>query len=107
MADRYTVVLSARAEKDFISIQKYTLKIHGEKQLWKYASVLKEGLAKLENNPGLSGHLRPDIPKGYRACKIGEHSLIYRMENRTVYVVAILHGSMDFPAHLRVRPKTS
>ena len=100
MADKYTIGFSARAERDFKAIQRYTLKTYGEKQVWKYTGMLKEGLAKLESNPGLYGHGRPDIPQTYRAYKIGEHSLIYRIEGRTIYLVAILHGSMDFSSQL-------
>lgn len=101
MADKYTVRLSARAEKDFKAIQRYTLKTYGEKQVWIYTGMLKEGMRKLEDNPGLYGHMRPDIPQTYRAYKIGEHSLIYRIEGCTVYLVAILHGSMDFFLQLK------
>ena len=101
MADKYTVQLSARAIKDFKSIQRYTLKTYGEKQVWKYTSLLKEGIEKLQENPALYGHTRPDIPQAYRACKIGEHSLIYRIEGQTIYLIAILHKNMDFIAQLK------
>lgn len=101
MADKYTIQFSARAEKDFKAIQRYTLKTYGEKQVWIYTGMLKEGMRKLEENPGLYGHTRPDIPQTYRAYKIGEHSLIYRIEDRTVYLIAILHGSMDFSSQLK------
>ena len=101
MAKTYKIQISARAEKDFKSIQRYTLKTHGEKQVWIYTGMLKEGLRKLSENPKLYGHTRPDIPQIYRAYKIAEHSLIYRIEADTVYLVAILHGSMDFPSQLK------
>jgi len=101
MADKYTIQLSARAEKDFKAIQRYTFKTYGEKQVWIYTGMLKEGMRKLEDNPGLYGHARPDIPQTCRAYKIGEHSLIYRIEDRTVYLIAILHGSMDFSSQLK------
>ena len=101
MADKYTVQISARAEKDFKSIQRYTLKTYGEKQVWKYTGLLKEGIGKLQENPNLYGHTRPDIPQNYRACKIGGHSLIYRIEGQTVYLIAILHKGMDFFSQLK------
>lgn len=101
MADKYTIQLSARAEKDFKAIQRYTLKTYGEKQVWIYTGMLKEGIQRLEENPALYGHTRPDIPQTYRAYKIAEHSLIYRIEDRMVYLVAILHGNMNFPSQLK------
>ncbi|MAI60796.1 MAG: hypothetical protein CBB87_00010 [Micavibrio sp. TMED27] len=101
MSENYQIEFSARAEKDFKSIQRYTLKTYGEKQVWIYTGMLKEDLRKLEENPKLYGHVRPDIPQIYRAYKIGEHSLIYRIEDQTVYLIAILHGSMDFTSQLK------
>lgn len=101
MVDKYKIQISARAEKDFKSIQRYTLKTYGDKQVWIYTGMLKEGLRKLADNPKLYGHSRPDIPQIYRAYKIGEHSLIYRIDSDTVYLVAILHGSMDFSSQLK------
>lgn len=101
MADKYKIQISARAEKDFKSIQRYTLKTYGDKQAWFYVGMLSEGLRKLADNPKLYGHSRPDIPQIYRAYKIGEHSLIYRIEADIVYLVAILHGSMDFSSQLK------
>lgn len=97
---KYTIQVSARAEKDFKAIQRYTLKTYGENQVWKYTGMLKEGLRKLEENPALYGHMRSDIPQIYRAYKIGEHSLIYRIQDQVVYLVAILHGHMDFSSQL-------
>mgnify|MGYP002622583372 CR=1 FL=1 len=102
MADKkYSIRISARLEKNFKAIQRYTLQTYGENQAWKYVGMLKEGFRKLEENPGLYGHTRPDLPQIYRAYKIGEHSLIYRIEDRIVYLVAILHGSMDFTSQLK------
>jgi len=101
MADKYKIAFSSRAEKDFKSIQRYTLKTYGDKQVWIYTGMLKEGLRKLAENPKLYGHSRPDIPQIYRAYKIGEHSLVYRIDSDTVYLVAILHGSMDFSSQLK------
>ena len=42
------------------------------------------------------GHWRADIPKTHKAYSAGEHIIVYRVEGQTVYVVAILHSSMDF-----------
>lgn len=98
---KYVVQLSARAQKDFKAIQQYTLKQHGEKQVLKYSTVMKTGLEKLAKDPELYGHFRPDIPERYRAYQIGKHSVIYRVDERTIFVVAILHGSMDFMSQLQ------
>lgn len=97
----YVVQLSARAQKDLKAIQRYTLKRHGEKQVSKYATMMKTGLEKLAKDPQLHGHFRPDIPERYRSCQVGKHSVIYRVDEQKIFVVAILHGSMDFPSQLQ------
>lgn len=97
----YKIYFSARAEKDFKSIQRYTLKNFGENQVWKYTGMLQEGLSRLEENPQLYGHHRPDIPKTYLSYRVGEHSLIYRIKEQDVYLVAILHGQMSFATQLK------
>lgn len=95
----YTLYLSERAKSDYKKIQRYTKNSYGKEQVLKYASMLKECLEKIKNNPML-GHFRPDIPQTYKAFGAGEHIIVYRLEDQTVYVVAILHGSMDFLSQL-------
>jgi len=40
--------------------------------------------------------LRPDIPDGYQALAVREHVMIYRIENKTIYLVRSLHSKMNF-----------
>ncbi len=93
---KYAVRLSERAQKDFKAIQRYTLKRHGEKQVLKYSTLMKSGIEHIAGNPTLYGHSRPDIPERYRSHQIGEHSIIYRVDENQIFIVAILHGRMDF-----------
>ncbi len=97
----YTVELTKRAEKDFKSIQRYTLQKYGAQQVIKYSEQIKDGLNNLCENPALYGHGRPDIPEKCRAYRLGEHSIVYRVEKNTVFVLAILHGNMNFIEQLR------
>ncbi|MGR3177252.1 MAG: type II toxin-antitoxin system RelE/ParE family toxin [Candidatus Anammoxibacter sp.] len=46
--------------------------------------------------PPFLGHSRPDIPTEYRAYQAGQHIIIFRIKDTTIYVVRVLHGSMDF-----------
>lgn len=47
-------------------------------------------------NSPFSGHARDDAPSDYQAWNVNEHVMIYRVENKTVYLVRVLHGKMDF-----------
>ena len=98
---KYTVQLSERAQKDFKAIQRYTLKRYGEKQVLQYSTMMKTGIENIAKNPTLYGHSRPDIPERYRSHQVGEHSIIYRVDKNNIFIVAILHGRMDFRNQLQ------
>ena len=98
---KYAVQLAERAQKDFKAIQRYTLKRYGEKQVLKYATMMKSGIENIAGNPTLYGHARPDIPERYKSHQVGEHSIIYRLDENKIFIVAILHGRMDFRKRLQ------
>lgn len=91
----YTIQLSHRAQQDFKNIQRYTLDKHGKTQVLKYSTLIKACFETLATNP-LLGHWRPDIPQTYKAYHAGQHIIVYRVQEHIIYVVAILHSSMDF-----------
>ena len=98
---KYAVQLSERAQKDFKAIQRYTLKRYSEKQVLKYSKMIKSGIENINENPALYGHSRPDISERYRSHQVGEHSIIFRVDENKIFIVAILHGSMDFRNQLQ------
>ena len=91
----YSLVLAPEAQSDIDDILQYTIAEWGQNQAEKYKVVLGKGFSSLKYNPGL-GHARPDIPAEYRAYQAGQHILIFRVADTTIYVVRVLHGSMDF-----------
>lgn len=96
MSDKsYALKISFEAYDDLIDIQQYTFQKFGESQLLKYELLLNEALILIQTNPNI-GHTRPDIPNEYLAWPVGEHILIYRMEEVVIYLVRVLHNRMDF-----------
>jgi len=91
----YVLELSEEAYDDLINIQSYTYTNHGEAKWQSYSHDLDKAMAHILRNP-FSGHARDDIPSGYQAWSVNEHVMIYRVENKTVYLVRVLHGKMDF-----------
>ena len=67
----------------------------------KYSKMIKSGIENINENPALYGHSRPDIPERYRSHQVGEHSIIFRVDENKIFIVAILHGSMDFRNQLQ------
>ena len=98
---KYAVQLSERAQKDFKAIQRHTLKQYSEKQVLKYSKMIKSGIENINENPALYGHSRHDIPERYRSHQVREHSIKYRVDENKIFIVAILHGSMDFRNQLQ------
>ncbi len=91
----YILDLSENAEDDLRNIQQYTFETYGERQVYVYEEILNKALAALLHNPNL-GHKRPDLPPEYRAYPAGQHVIVFRVKEKIVYVVRVLHGSMDF-----------
>jgi toxin ParE1/3/4 len=92
---RYTLRISRRAESDLERIQRETLQLHGEMQMRLYGEEIKKTFATLLDHP-MVGHVRSDIPKGYRAIAAGKHMVVYRIEDSVINVITILHGRMNF-----------
>jgi toxin ParE1/3/4 len=95
---KYALELSKEAFDDLVNIQNYTYSVHDENQWEIYEDLLDKAMLQILNNP-FSGHVRNDMPKDYQARNVGEHVMIYRVAEDTIYLVRALHGSMDFSFH--------
>ncbi len=91
----YELRISQEAYDDLVGIQNYTYAEYGENQWRNYENLLEKALLQIQNYP-YSGHTREDIPESYHAWNVGEHVVIYRVSGHIVYLVRVLHGSMDF-----------
>lgn len=93
----FRLELSEPAQQDFRDILSFTLQMWGERQLVEYRSKLNGALQAITENPqaGRAKH-------GMMVYPVGRHSVFYQIEEsaRTVYVVRILHESMDASRHL-------
>lgn len=91
----YILELSEEAVSDLVDIQNYTFTNYVQNQLEKYEIILDKALNGIQNFP-YSGHSRSDIPKIYQVVQAGEHMIIYRVEEIKIYIVRVLHASMNF-----------
>jgi toxin ParE1/3/4 len=91
----YVLDISKRAELDIERILQDTRDKRGERQMHIYASKIDAAFELLLSYP-MGGHVRYDIPEGYRAISAGKHMIVYRVEDNKIYVVAVIYGSMDF-----------
>lgn len=93
--------LSRYADRDLLSILKYTKKAWGSEQGFTYLGLLGRARDKIVANPFLPGSKsRDDLAPGCRSLRCGKHVIFYRLRNNTVEIARILHESMDFPGHV-------
>ena len=82
--------LSGAARRDLKEIANYTLKVWGEKQMWKYTRDLTRCCGLLAAGPELGRHCDRLAP-GLRRFEVGKHVIFYLQESDRIVVVRILH----------------
>jgi len=92
--------LSESAQNDVISIRDYTIDTWGEAQTSKYLSQLEQRLEWLAENPAL-GKKRDEVKNGYISFSEGRHIIFYRIAERGIEVMGIIHQSEDIDVHFK------
>lgn len=90
---------SALAELDLIGIWEYSFGRWGADQADKYLDELDSGISVLVDNPEL-GVNRQTVRAGYRVLFINSHAIYYTITPSIIFVVRVLHESMDPGRHL-------
>lgn len=109
---RWTVRLTAVAQKDFQAIVEWSIEKFGEAQALAYAETIALALEALAQGPSLiDAKRRDEIQKGLcslhvaRQGRKGRHFIMFRIPRRGGYVVEVLrllHDSMDLPRHFQI-----
>lgn len=92
-------VLTGAAKADLKAIADYTIATFGVRQARLYRDMLGEAFEFLAQNP-LAGRDRSNIRPGYRSHLAGSHVIYYRVRNRSVTLVRVLHGAQNPLHHL-------
>jgi toxin ParE1/3/4 len=92
--------LTPRALKDLDQIADYTLAQWGERQTETYLSEMAARFRWLGQNPG-AGRVRDEVGEGYRSYRQGSHLIFCVLDNETVAIIGIPHGSMDIDAYFQ------
>jgi toxin ParE1/3/4 len=72
----------------------------GPQQADRYVANLHEAFGKLVANPSL-GRAVPEALKPTSKYRCGSHLIFHRWHRKQVYIIRILHASMDHKQHLR------
>ena len=87
------------AEQDLIDIWIYSYHQWGENQADKYLDELDVAIKALASSP-LAYRERPEFSPPVRVCHHASHLVIYRLVDKTVNIIRVLHESMDIDRHL-------
>ena len=90
---------SALAEQDLIDIWLYTFREWGEAQADKYLDDM-EGAFKLIAEQPLLCREREEFTPPIRICHQAHHLILYKEEEGRVFIIRVLHESMDIDSHL-------
>lgn len=93
---RSVYILSEAADKDLEDIFDYTIEYFGFEQAEKYLLEIEKIFNDLYLHPK-SGKIRNEIKKELYSFPKDNHIIFYRILENHIYVVRVLHGSMDIP----------
>lgn len=88
--------LSTLGVSDLEDIFDYTANEHGPDQAFEYTKAFDDIFDKLADNPKL-GRERSEIKTGLGSIVKQHHIAFYRIQDNTIHIVRILHGSSDLP----------
>ena len=91
--------LTAEAEDDLRSLLAYSLATWGEEQRDVYAERLSTAMHELLAHPHL-GRTRDDVSPGLRGRLAGHHGIYYRVDERALIIIRLLHAKLDPARHL-------
>ncbi len=96
-AHKFRLILTEPAQFDFRGIANYTLETWGERQAIIYRNKIQKALDSIKGNPD-----RGKKTNSGRYTFIAEkHKIFYRIENKTIIILRILHQRMDEGQHLQ------
>lgn len=91
--------LTLAAKADLKEIAHYTHQKWGRKKRNQYLSALDGRFVWLAEEPHF-GKSRDEIKPGYLSYPEGQHVIFYRVVNKNIEILGILHQNMDFKQHL-------
>lgn len=91
--------ITQRALRDLAEIEAYSLEQWGKRAASRYLSDLEAGLDRIRQHPEL---LRPEerLHRSLRFYAVNKHVFVCDMLPGGIYLLTVLHGSMDIPSRL-------
>ena len=90
---------SIRARDDLRDIGAYSVEKWGKARASSYLDQLEDGCALVARNPGMATTC-DDVRPGYRRMPEGSHVLFFKLDERGLLVVRVLHKRMRPELHI-------
>ncbi|SEQ20482.1 type II toxin-antitoxin system RelE/ParE family toxin [Nitrosomonas ureae] len=94
----YELIITNPARDDLEAIAVYSFIKWGEELTTKYTEELYETITNIANNPE-TGKSRYGVPRVIKGCKSGRHVVFYRIAGQTIFIIRVLHETMDHGRH--------
>jgi toxin ParE1/3/4 len=98
---KHQLKITAPALSDVEAIAAYTYERWGELQTKAYMTQIESTIQTIGSDPAL-GRERYGVPRAIKGRKSGSHIVFYRVQDRTIFIMRILHESMDHGRHIVV-----
>jgi toxin ParE1/3/4 len=93
-APKRRLVITERARSELRAIRRYTVRQWGPEQFAVYRARLTAAMERLTEYPTL-GRAAPHIAADVAFFPVEQHVISFRFDDRTLTVLAIVHGRMD------------
>ena len=95
----FDLVYAPRALRDIRSVLQYTAQTWGERQHGIYREKLRDAFLLLQERP-LAAPLSSDLGGNRRVFVVGSHVVVYRVKDRTVNILRVVHQNMSLSKRL-------
>lgn len=96
---KHRLRITAPALSDVEAIAAYSYEQWGEQQTKAYMTQIDRTIQAIGSDPDL-GRERYGVPGAIKGRKSGSHIVFYRVQDQTVFIMRILHESMDHGRHV-------
>ncbi|MCK5285391.1 MAG: type II toxin-antitoxin system RelE/ParE family toxin [Alphaproteobacteria bacterium] len=96
----FELVITDPARNDLDGIAGYTFIQWGGEKAIEYTEQLYQTILSIAENTDIGGY-RYGVPDVIKGRKSGRHVVFYRIQEQTIFIMRILHESMDHGRHLQ------
>ena len=91
--------LTDRALQDLVSVEDYSVNTWGKRVANRYIGQIEAALQRLSDNPEILRE-EPNLHDYLYFYRVSKHLLVCDVQRDAIYVLTVIHASMDIPERL-------